>query len=58
MKLNKKNIILASILAKKFKGTGKRIQELEDATVDTNLPSFFAAIIGPLVAIILLSLRP
>ena len=28
------------------------------ATVDTNLPSFFAAIIGPLVAIILLSLRP
>ena len=51
-------VILASILAKKFKGTGERTQELEDATVDTNLPSFFAAIIGPLVAIILLSLRP
>jgi GntP family gluconate:H+ symporter len=51
-------VILASILAKKFKGAGERSQELEDATEDTNLPSFFAAIVGPLVAIILLSLRP
>ena len=51
-------VILASMLAKKFKSAGERSQELEDATEDTNLPSFFAAIVGPLVAIILLSLRP
>ena len=51
-------VILATILAKKFKGTVEISQELEDTTVDKNLPSFFTAILGPLVAIILLSLRP
>ena len=51
-------VILATLLAKKFKGTKVKTQELENETVDTDLPSFFAAIVGPLVAIILLSLRP
>ena len=51
-------VIVASLLAKKFKGVGYRTQVLENATVDTELPSFFASIIGPLVVIILLSLRP
>ena len=51
-------VILATLLAKKFKATTAKTQELEDATVDTDLPSFFASIVGPLVAIILLSLRP
>ena len=49
-------VILATLLAKKFKATSAKTQELEDATVDTDLPSFFASIVGPLVAIILLSL--
>ena len=51
-------VILATVLSKKFKSTGVKTQELEDATVDNDLPSFLASIVGPLVAIILLSLRP
>ncbi len=49
-------VIIASVLAKKFKNI-----EIEDVKEDiemTELPSFFAAIIGPIIAIVLLALRP
>lgn len=49
-------VILTSVLAKKIKGT-----ITEQSTVENELeelPSFFAAIIGPVIAIILLALRP
>ncbi|MGX4601333.1 GntP family permease [Faecalimicrobium sp. JNUCC 81] len=49
-------VILASMLAKKFKGT--KIEIVKDEQDNLELPSFFAAIIGPLVAILLLALRP
>ncbi|MGL5347867.1 MAG: GntP family permease [Peptostreptococcaceae bacterium] len=49
-------VILASMLAKKFK---HEVTEYEAETeTHTELPSFFAAIIGPIVAIALLALRP
>ncbi len=48
-------VILTSLLNKKYRG-GKetKIEDVEEV----ELPSFFAAIIGPIVTIILLSLRP
>lgn len=49
-------VILASMLAKKFKGT--KTEVVKDEQDNLELPSFFAAIIGPLVAILLLALRP
>lgn len=48
-------VILTSLLNKKYKGVKEtKIEEVEEV----ELPSFFAAIIGPVVTIILLSLRP
>ncbi len=48
-------VILASLLNKKYKSAKEtKIEEVEEV----ELPSFFAAIIGPIVTIILLSLRP
>lgn len=48
-------VILTSLLNKKYKGAKEtKIEEAEEM----ELPSFFAAIIGPIVTIILLSLRP
>ncbi|MDK2563664.1 GntP family permease [Romboutsia sedimentorum] len=49
-------VILAKILSKKVKGI--KIEEVKQKNDNTELPSFFSAIIGPLVAIILLALRP
>lgn len=49
-------VILASMLAKKIKGT--KIEEVKEDKENEQLPSFFAAIIGPVVAIVLLALRP
>jgi len=49
-------VILASLLNKKYKGT-KEIS-IEEEVEEVELPSFFAAIIGPVVTIVLLSLRP
>jgi GntP family gluconate:H+ symporter len=49
-------VILAKMLSKKVKGI--KIEEVKQKNDNTELPSFFAAIIGPLVAIILLALRP
>ncbi len=49
-------VILAKMLSKKIKGI--KIEEVKQNNDNTELPSFFAAIIGPLVAIILLALRP
>ncbi|MGL5348243.1 MAG: GntP family permease [Peptostreptococcaceae bacterium] len=49
-------VIITSILAKKLK---HEVTEYEAETeVNTDLPQFFAAIIGPIVAIALLALRP
>ncbi len=48
-------VILTSLLNKKYRGAKEtKIEEVEEV----ELPSFFAAIIGPIVTIILLSLRP
>lgn len=49
-------VILATILAKKH--VGEKIEDAVDSTEKTELPSFFASIIGPIVAILLLALRP
>lgn len=51
-------VLLTSLLAKKFK-VEKSVEEVvADDLEAEELPSFFAAIIGPLVAIALLALRP
>ncbi|WP_195251257.1 GntP family permease [Romboutsia sp. 1001713B170207_170306_H8] len=50
-------IIIANILAKKHAGDKIELN-LEENEPQEELPSFFAAIVGPLVAILLLSLRP
>ncbi|MDD3217822.1 MAG: GntP family permease [Lachnospiraceae bacterium] len=50
-------IILASLLSKKNK-TMISEQDLEKTEGDKKLPSFIAAICGPLVVVILLALRP
>ncbi len=48
-------VILTSLLNKKYRGAKEtKIEDVEEV----ELPSFFAAIIGPIVTIILLSLRP
>lgn len=49
-------VILATMLAKKH--VGEKIEDAVDSTEKTELPSFFASIIGPIVAILLLALRP
>ncbi|MGL5328376.1 MAG: GntP family permease [Peptostreptococcaceae bacterium] len=50
-------IIVAKMLAKKHAGAEIDIK-IEENEVQEELPSFFAAILGPVVAIALLSLRP
>lgn len=49
-------VILANMLAKK--NVGNKIQEFDKDDNGVELPSFIAAIVGPIVAIVLLSLRP
>ena len=49
-------IILATLLSKKKNGLMVEASDIE--VNDTKLPNFFTAIIGPLVVIILLALRP
>ncbi|RDY25989.1 GntP family permease [Romboutsia weinsteinii] len=49
-------VMLAKMLANKFKGT--KIEEATENNETLELPSFFASIVGPVVAIILLALRP
>lgn len=50
-------VIIANTLNKKIKD--ERMEDVKDTTTDnSDLPSFFGAIIGPVVSIILLSLRP
>lgn len=49
-------IILATLLSKKKNKIMVEASDLDET--DTNLPNFFAAILGPLVVIILLALRP
>lgn len=50
-------ILLASFLAKKKNGTQLSAAELEEGA-EKSLPSFLAAIAGPLIVIVLLALRP
>ncbi len=50
-------ILLASFLAKKEHGSQLSIAELEESA-EKKLPSFLAAISGPMVVIVLLALRP
>ena len=49
-------VIIASILANKFRDS--KIEEVKEDIETNELPSLFGAIIGPIVTIILLSLRP
>ncbi|MFR1707308.1 MAG: GntP family permease [Clostridium sp.] len=49
-------VILASLLNKKYRSAKQK--NIEEDIEETELPSFFAAIIGPIVTIILLALRP
>ncbi|MGL4797757.1 MAG: GntP family permease [Paraclostridium sp.] len=49
-------VIIANMLAKKFKGT--KVEVVNEEMENKDLPSFFAAILGPIVAILLLALRP
>ncbi len=49
-------VILASLLNKKYRSAKQN--NIEEDIEETELPSFFAAIIGPIVTIILLALRP
>ncbi len=51
-------IILAKMIANKFKVSKIIEKELKNSIDEPELPSFFTSILGPLVAIILLSLRP
>lgn len=49
-------VILAAVLNKKHRSVRKN--DIEEDIEEIELPSFFAAIIGPIVTIILLALRP
>ncbi|MEG2934907.1 MAG: GntP family permease [Clostridium sp.] len=51
-------VLLTSLLAKKFKVEKTEDEVVADDLEGEELPSFFAAIVGPLVAIALLALRP
>ncbi len=51
-------VLLTSLLAKKFKVEKVEEEMAVDDLEAEELPSFFAAIVGPLVAIALLALRP
>lgn len=49
-------VIIASMMSKKH--LGDKIDSIENSETSKELPSFLAAIVGPIVAIILLALRP
>jgi len=52
-------LILTYFLAKRLKNKGSFVSAQESVAVDTqNLPSFLTALVAPLVAILLLALRP
>lgn len=49
-------VILATLLNRKYKG--EKETNIEEEIEEVELPSFFSAIVGPVVTIILLALRP
>ncbi|BFU61132.1 MULTISPECIES: GntP family permease [Rodentibacter] len=52
-------LILTYVLAKRLINKGSKVTDKEVVTVETqNLPSFLTALVAPLVAILLLALRP
>ena len=51
-------LVVTYIIAKKLIGKGTRVLETELTTTAGELPGFFPSVLGPLVAITLLSLRP
>lgn len=51
-------LVATVLLVKLLVNKGEKVTEVVEQHKQENLPSFFAAIIGPLVAIILLALRP
>lgn len=51
-------IIVACILAKRLKNKGTMVNIDENTMDNTDMPAFFPALVGPLVAIFLLMVRP
>lgn len=51
-------LVVACIIAKKLARKGSEVELSEVAVTSEEKPSFFGAIVGPLVAILLLALRP
>lgn len=51
-------LIITCILAQKIKNKGSRVEVEEESEKIENMPGFFTALVGPLVAILLLMLRP
>lgn len=51
-------LILTCIIAKRLKNKGTFVTQTDAFKQSENLPSFFSAMVGPLVAIVLLMLRP
>lgn len=51
-------IIITCIISKRLKQKGSFVNEDEKLKEVENMPSFFASILGPIVAIVLLMLRP
>ena len=51
-------IIVTCIIAQRLKSKGAMVQSEENTAKNKEMPNFFAAMVGPLVAIFLLMLRP
>lgn len=51
-------LVVTCILAKMLVDKGEKVSEADEHEIEKELPAFWAAILGPIVTIILLALRP
>lgn len=51
-------LIVTCILAKMLVDKGEKVSEADEHEIEKELPAFWAAILGPIVTIVLLALRP
>ncbi len=51
-------LVVTCILAKLLVDKGEKVSEADEHEIEKDLPAFWAAILGPIVTIILLALRP